>query len=70
MFSEEALHVMTYVSRLVSGIGLCGGDELGIGRELGCVYSFMSSLYLNASVMSCLGRYENASCRFCILSES
>ena len=37
---------------------------------LGCVYLFMGSLYLNASVMSCLGSYENASCRFCMLSES
>ena len=70
VLSEEAFHVMAYVSWLVSGIGSGGGDGLGIGGGLGCVYSFMGSLYLNASVRSCLGRYGNASCKFCMLSES
>jgi hypothetical protein len=69
VLSEEAFHVMAYVSRLVSGIGSDVGDGVGIGG-LGCVYSFMGSLYLKASVMSCFGRYGNASCRFCMLSES
>ena len=69
VLSEETFHVMAYVSRLVSGIGsdVDGGVDMG---GLGCVYSFMGLLYLKASVISCFGRYENASYKFCILSES
>ena len=70
VLSEAAFQVMAYVSRLVCGIGPGGGKELGIGGGLEYVYLFMGLLYLNDSVMGCLGRYENASCRFCMLSES
>ena len=42
MLSEEAFHVMAYVSRLVSGIGPGGGDELGIGVCV-FVYGFVVS---------------------------
>lgn len=46
VLSEDAFHVMAYVSRLVRGSWPGGGVELGIGAGLGNVYSWMGSLYL------------------------
>jgi hypothetical protein len=49
---EDAFQVMAYVSWLVRGIGPGGGEEWDIGAGVGNVYSWMGSLYLNASVRS------------------
>ena len=70
VLSEDAFHVMAYVSRLVRGSWPGGGVELGIGAGLGNVYSWMGSLYLNASIRSWLGMYGNAACKFCMLGGS
>ena len=67
---EDTFQVMAYVSRLVRGIGPGGGVEWDIVAGVGNVYSWMGSLYLNASVRSWLGRYGNASCKFCRLGGS
>jgi hypothetical protein len=39
VLSEDAFHVMAYVSRPVRGMGPGGGVEMEIGEEVGCVYS-------------------------------
>lgn len=67
---EDAFQVVAYVSRLVGGIGPGSGVELGGGDRVGYVYSFIGSLYRNASVKSWRGRYGNASCKFWMLSVS
>ena len=64
MLSEEAFHVIAYVSWVVSGIGLFADDGFCVSEGLGWMYSFMDLLYFNASISSCLGRYENASLMF------
>jgi hypothetical protein len=69
VFSEDALHVIAYVVRLVGGIDLGCGAELGIGAGLGYVYSCMGSLNRSASVRSWRGRYGNASSKCWMLSE-
>jgi hypothetical protein len=61
---EEAFYVIAYDSWLVSGGRLVDEGRLCVGGGLGCVYSFMGSLYLNASISNCLGKYGNASLMF------
>ena len=61
---EEAFHVIAYDSWLVSEGRLVNGGKLCVGGGLGLVYSFIGSLYLNASISNCRGKYENASLMF------
>jgi hypothetical protein len=67
---EDTFQVMADVAKLVRGIGPGVGVEWDIVSIVGNVYSWMGSLYRNASVRSWLGRYGNASCKFCRLGGS
>ena len=53
VLSDVAFHVVMYVSWLVSNVGLGGGIWLCIIGGLGCVYSMMGFVHLNACVSSC-----------------
>ena len=69
VLSEEAFQVIAYVGWLVRGIGPGCDAELGVGAGVGCVYACMGSLNRSALVRSWRGRYGNAFCKCCGLSE-